>query len=341
MTADDLRPYLKSIHDGRLLSTDEAADAFGVIMSGRATPSQIGAFLMGLAVRGETVDEVTGAAQAMRGYMNPMSAPAGAMDVVGTGGDGKKTLNVSTATAIVVAGCGVTIAKHGNRAASSQSGAADVLSMSGVNLDADPTVVQRAINEIGLGFMLAPLYHSAMRHVMPTRVELGTRTIFNLLGPLANPAQVTRYLLGVFSADWVEPIARALAKIGCEKAWIVHSGDGCDELTLSTENMVAVVDGTSVAMQTVSAADAGLDSRELQEIAGGEPAQNAMALKSLLDGAHGAYRDTVLLNSAAALVVADRVRDLKGGVELAHRSIDSGAARNKLEKLAALTSGRN
>ena len=334
-----LKPFIIRAGSGAPLSPEEADQAFDIIMSGEATPSQIGGLLMALAVRGETVDEIAGGARAMRAKMHRMNAPEGAMDIVGTGGDGMGTLNISTATALVVTGCGVVVAKHGNKAASSKSGAADVLAMSGVNLDADPDVVQRAIDEAGIGFMVAPKYHSAMRHVMPTRVELGARTLFNLLGPLSNPASVKLYLLGVFAEQWVEPVARVLGELGAERAWVVHSGDGCDELTLSAENTVAVLDNGTVIMTTMHAADAGLPSPAFSEIMGGAPEENAKALAGLLDGESSAYRDTVLFNAAAALVVAGAADDLKAGVAQAAQSIDSGAAKTKLERLVAITSG--
>ncbi|MBC6439411.1 MAG: anthranilate phosphoribosyltransferase [Rhodospirillales bacterium] len=334
-----LKPFITKAAARQPLDLAEADEAFNIIMSGEATPSQIGGFLMALAVRGETVDEIAGGAKAMRAKMHRMSAPAGAMDIVGTGGDGMGTLNISTATALVVAGCGVTVAKHGNRAASSKSGAADVLSMSGVDLEADYDVVQRAIDEGGIGFMVAPRYHSAMRHVMPSRVELGARTVFNLLGPLSNPAEVKLYLLGVFAAQWVEPMAEVLGELGAERAWVVHSGDGCDELTLSADNTVAVLDKGSVTMHTVRAADAGLAPQPFETILGGSPEENAKALAGLLAGDPGTYRDTVLFNAAPALIVAGKAADLAEGVAQAAQSIDSGAARDKLARLAAITSG--
>ena len=336
----DLKAHVVLAASGTPLTAAQADEAFDIIMSGQATPSQLGGFLMALAMRGETVEEIAAGARAMRAKMHAMSAPQGAIDIVGTGGDGKGTLNISTATAIVVAGCGVTVAKHGNRKASSQSGTADVFSLLGVNLEADYDVVQRAIDEAGIGFMIAPRYHSAMRHVMPTRVELGARTMFNLLGPLSNPASVKRYLLGVFAEQWVEPIARVLAELGAERAWVVHSGDGCDELTLSAENRVAVLENGKVTVNTVRGADTGLPHHDFSAILGGTPEDNAAALTDLLDGGSSAYRDTVLFNAAAALVVAQKVDDLVAGVTMAAESIDSGSAKARLEQLAAITSGK-
>lgn len=336
----DLKAHVVLAASGTPLTAAQADEAFDIIMSGQATPSQLGGFLMALAMRGETVEEIAGGARAMRAKMHAMSAPQGAIDIVGTGGDGKGTLNISTATAIVVAGCGVTVAKHGNRKASSQSGTADVFSLLGVDLEADYDVVQRAIDEAGIGFMIAPRYHSAMRHVMPTRVELGARTMFNLLGPLSNPASVKRYLLGVFAEQWVEPVARVLGELGAERAWVVHSGDGCDELTLSAENRVAVLENGKVTVNTVRGADAGLPHHDFSAILGGTPEDNAAALTDLLDGGSSAYRDTVLFNAAAALVVAQKVDDLIAGVTMAAESIDSGSAKARLEELAAITSGK-
>jgi anthranilate phosphoribosyltransferase len=338
--AQGLKPFIAAAASGRALTPEEADRAFHIIMAGEATPSQIGAFLMALAMRGETVDEIAGGARGMRAHMHRMTAPAGAMDIVGTGGDAKHTLNISTATALVVAGCGVTVAKHGNRAASSKSGAADVLSALGVDVNADYPLVQKAIDEGGIGFMVAPRYHAAMRHVMPTRVEMGVRTVFNLLGPLSNPADVKLIFIGVFDEKWVEPLARVLGELGAERAWVVHSDDGCDELTLAGANKVAEFKDGKVNVFEVTAADAGLKSAPLEAIRGGAPEANAEALRQLLDGEPGAYRDTVLLNAAAALIVAGKAPDLNAGVALAAESIDTGAARDKLERLVAITNGQ-
>ncbi|MSP81601.1 MAG: anthranilate phosphoribosyltransferase [Alphaproteobacteria bacterium] len=335
-----LKPTIARLAGGQRLSVDEARETIDVIMSGEATPAQIGGVLLALRVRGETIEEITGAALTMRAKMHRMSAPAGAMDVVGTGGDATGTLNISTATGLVVAACGVTVAKHGNRAMSSKSGAADVLAALGVNLDADYPLVQRAIDENGFGFMLAPRYHSAMRHVGPIRVELGTRTIFNLLGPISNPAGVKRLLVGVFAPEWVETVARVLAELETERAWAVHSSDGCDELTLAGSNRVAMLENGKVRTQEVYPEDAGLPRHPSAALRGGEPADNARALGDLLAGAKGAYRDTVLFNAAAALVVAGRVTDLKAGVAMAAAAIESGQAKAKLAALVAITQGR-
>jgi anthranilate phosphoribosyltransferase len=335
-----LKGALARLGAGAALDVDEARDAVDIIMSGEATPAQIGGFLMALRVRGETVEEITGAATTMRAKMRRMTAPIAAIDVVGTGGDARGTLNVSTAAALLVAGAGVPVAKHGNRAMSSKSGSADVLAALGVNLDADYDVVQRALDDNGFAFMLAPRHHGAMRHVGGVRVELGTRTMFNLLGPICNPAGVTRLLVGVFSPDWVDTIARVLGRLGAERAWVVHSSDGCDELTLAGANTVAVLDAGQVSHIAVGAADAGLPAHGSGDILGGSAEDNAAALKALLGGAPGAYRDTVLLNAAAALVVAGKVPDLKAGVAAAAASIDNGDARARLDRLIAITQGR-
>ncbi len=319
------------------LTREEAEDAFDVIMSGDASPAQIGGFLMALRARGESVDEYAAAASVMRAKAAKVKAPEHAMDIVGTGGDGKGTLNISTATALVVAGAGVTVAKHGNKAISSRAGAADALSSLGVNVMVSPDVVERAIEEVGIAFMMAPMHHSAMRHVMPVRQELGTRTIFNILGPLTNPADVKRQLTGAFAVSMLRPMAETLRELGTEKAWLVHGSDGTDEISISgSTDVVQLADGAITEFQ-ISPEVAGLPSHPFEEIMGGTPEENAKALNELLDGAENAYRDAVLLNAAAALVVADRVQSLEDGVKMARESIDSGAARQKLEALAALT----
>ena len=337
--AGDFKALLSKLALGQRLSEGEAALAFDRMMSGDATPAQMGGFLMALRVRGETVEEITGAARTMRAKALRIEAPPGAIDTVGTGGDGAGTFNISTAASLVVAACGVPVAKHGNRAFSSRSGAADILAALGVNIDAEPSVVGRAMVEAGIGFLMAPRYHSAMRHVGPTRVELGTRTIFNLLGPLSNPAGAKRQLVGVFAPNWVKPIAEVLAKLGSERAWVVH-GDGLDELTTTGTTLVAELKDGKVASFEVTPEDAGLPRATLDDIKGGDPAANAAQLTLLLDGRRGPLRDIVLLNSAAALIVAGRARDLRRGVDQAAEAIDEGKARRVLEKLVAITNGR-
>jgi anthranilate phosphoribosyltransferase len=309
------------------------------MMSGEATPSQLGGLLMALRVRGETVDEITGAVSAVRAKMLKVEAPAGAVDVVGTGGDGSGSVNVSTCASFIVAGTGIPVAKHGNRALSSRSGAADVLSSLGVRIDITPEQVGRCIAEAGIGFMFAPSHHPAWKNVGPTRVELATRTIFNLLGPLANPAGVKRQMVGVFSKQWVLPLAQVLKNLGSESVWVVHGSDGLDEITLTGPTFVAALEGDTIRSFEVSPEDVGLKRVAGEALKGGDAAANAVALKSVLDGMPSPYRDVALLNAAAALVVAGRARDLKEGMTLGTRSIDDGAAAERLKRLIAISNG--
>lgn len=339
MTADitDLKPLIAHVANGHALTRQQAETAFDAIMSGNATPSQMGGLLMALRVRGETVDEITGAASIMRAKAHRITAPADAIDVVGTGGDASGTFNVSTASALVVAACGVPVAKHGNRAFSSRSGSADVLAALGVNIEAPFEVVERSIEQIGIGFMMAPRYHVAMRNVGPTRVELGTRTIFNLLGPLSNPALVRRYLIGTFAKQWVEPMARVLGNLGAERAWVVHGSDGLDELTLTGPSIVSELKNGKVTSFEIKPEDAGLETVKLEMLKGGDADFNAKAMYAMLGGAHGPFRDFVLYNSAAALVVAEKAKGLREGVALAAKALDEGRARDVLDKLVDLT----
>ncbi|WP_375691233.1 anthranilate phosphoribosyltransferase [Pseudooceanicola sp. LIPI14-2-Ac024] len=334
--SDAIKPLIAAATE-RPLTAEEARSAFDILFAGEATPSQVGGLLMTLRTRGETVDEIASAAAAMRAKANAITAPAGAIDIVGTGGDGKGTLNISTATALVVAGAGVPVAKHGNRNLSSKSGAADALGMLGVNTMVGPEVAQREIREAGIAFMMAPMHHPAMKHVMPARTELATRTIFNILGPLTNPAGVKRQLTGAYSRDIIRPMAETLGKLGSEHAWLVHGSDGTDEMTITGITWVAALekDG-SVREVELHPEDFGLPVHPFEAIVGGEPMENANALRALLDGAPGAYRDAVLLNAAAALVIADKAVDLKEGVAMAAESIDAGAARDKLAALARI-----
>ena len=334
--SDALKPLIDAAANGPL-TREQAQTAFGILFEGEATPSQIGGFLMALRTRGETVDEYAAAAAVMRAKCHAVSAPAGAMDIVGTGGDGKNTLNISTATAFVVAGAGVTVAKHGNRNLSSKSGASDALTQMGLNVMVGPEVVEKALNEAGIGFMMAPMHHPAIAHVMPTRAELGTRTIFNILGPLTNPAGVKRQLTGVFSRDLIRPMAETLGQLGSEKAWLVHGSDGTDELTITGVSWVSALENGQVTDFEINPEDAGLPIHPFEDIIGGTPEENARDFNALLDGVQNAYRDAVLLNSAAALVVADVATDLKQGVEMARTSIDSGAARDKITTVARIT----
>ena len=333
--AASFKRLLALVANGDKLSQAQAEEAFEIIMSGNATPSQIGAMLMGLRLRGETVDEITGAARVMRAKAVPIQAPPGAIDTCGTGGDASGTYNISTGAALVVAACGVPVAKHGNRAASSKSGSADVLAALGVNLDADMALVAESLRVNNIGFMMAPRHHAAMRHVGPTRVELGTRTIFNLLGPLANPAAAKRQLLGVFSRQWIAPVAETLGQLGSERAWVVHGSDGLDELTTTGTSYVAELKDGKVATFEVTPEDAGLPRVAADALKGGDPAFNAKAIHAMLDGAPGPYRDIVLLNAAAALIVAGKAADLKAGVKLVAEAIASGKAKATLAALVA------
>lgn len=334
--SDSLKSLLARAVAGPL-TRDEAEQAFGIIMSGEATPAQIGGFLMTLRVRGESVDEIAGAATVMRDKAARVKAPEGAMDIVGTGGDGMGTLNISTAAAFVVAGCGVPVAKHGNRALSSRSGVSDALTELSVNVMVEAAVTERALASCGICFMMAPMHHSAMRHVGPARVELGTRTLFNLLGPLTNPAGVRRQLTGVFAPEFLRPMVETLAALGTEAAWLVHGDDGTDEISICGRTQAMVLTDGRIEEREVHPEDAGLPVHKLEAILGGTPEANAAAFRALLGGAHGAYRDAVVLNSAAALVIAGRASDLREGAEMARESIDSGAARGKVDALARAT----
>lgn len=333
---DDLKTLIGKVATGAELSRQEAATAFDRMMSGEATPSQMGGLLMALRVRGETVEEITGAVSAMRAKMLRVEAPLDAVDVVGTGGDGSGSVNVSTCASFIVAGAGVPVAKHGNRALSSRAGAADTLMSLGVKIDLAPDQIARCIREAGVGFMFAPAHHAAMRHVGPTRVELGTRTIFNLLGPLSNPAGVTRALIGVFSPEWVEPLAHVLKALGMQSAWIVH-GDGLDEMTTSGETIVAALAGGAIRRFTLTPEDFGLARVSKDQLKGGDADHNAAALRLVLDGEPGAYRDIVLLNAGSALAMAGLADDVGGGIALAAQSIDSGKARAALDRLVAVS----
>jgi anthranilate phosphoribosyltransferase len=330
-----LKPILARLANAERLAESEAEEAFGIIMGGEATPAQIAGLLMAMRVRGETVAEMTGAVRAMRARMVAIEAPEGAMDIVGTGGDSAGTLNISTTTAMVVAGAGVPVAKHGNRALSSKSGAADAISALGISLDVPIEKLPVVLRDAGMVFLMAPRHHASMRHAAGPRVELGTRTIFNLLGPLANPARVKRQMTGAFAPEWLRPMAEALGRLGTERAWLVH-GQGLDELTLAGESQVVSLEADgSLREFTVAPEDAGLRRAPASALKGGDPAENAIALEALLNGAPGAYRDVVLLNAAAALIVADRAGDLREGAAIAARAIDDGAALGVLTRLRA------
>jgi len=335
--SDAMKPILAKVADGNALTQDDAKAAFDIIMTGQATAAQIGAFLMGLRVRGETVDEISGAARTMREQMRTVTAPSDAIDIVGTGGDAKGTLNISTATAFVVAGCGVTVAKHGNKALSSKSGAADVLSCLGLNMEAPVPTVEKAINEGGIGFLMAPIYHTAMRFVGGLRVEIGTRTIFNLIGPISNPAGVKRQMTGVYEKRWVRPLAEVLGGLGSEKVWIVHGSDGMDEITTTGPTYVAEYANGSVREFEINPTDYGFDLVDEEDLKGGDAAYNAEAVHRLFDGETGPYRDVVLLNAAASLMVADKVSTMEEGIDMAAASIDQGKAKAALQQLVDMT----
>jgi anthranilate phosphoribosyltransferase len=332
----ELRAHIAKVATGKPLSFEEARAAFDVIMSGEATPSQIGGFLMALRVRGETVEEISGAVATMREKMVRVEAPDGAIDIVGTGGDGSHSVNISTASAFVIAGCGVPVAKHGNRGLSSQTGAADVLTALGIKIDLPAEAIGRSIREAGVGFMFAPAHHPAMRHVGPTRIELGTRTIFNLLGPLSNPAGVKRQMVGVFAAEWVEPLARTLKVLDAETVWVVH-GDGFDEITTTGETKVSSLADGVVTSFSITPEEVGLPRHKREDLRGGDAAFNARALRNLLEGAPGAYRDTVLMNAGAGLIVAGKAATLGDGVKLAASAIDDGRAERVLDALVRIS----
>lgn len=332
----DFKPFIAKVASGQSLTFEEARQAFDIVMSGEATPAQIGGFLMAMRVRGETVDEISGAVATMRAKMLPVEAPADAVDIVGTGGDVSGSYNISTCSAFVLAGAGVPVAKHGNRALSSKSGAADTLMALGIDIDIGPKEIATCIREAGVGFMFAPRHHSAMKHVGPARVELGTRTIFNLLGPLSNPAGVKRLMVGVFSPEWVEPVATVLKTLGAEAAWVVH-GDGLDEVTTAGSTRVAQLRDGAIELFTVTPEEAGLSRAAFADLRGGDAAHNALALRSVLAGEKSPYRDIVLMNAAAALLVAGRVTSLTDGVGIAADAIDSGKAERALERLVEVS----
>ncbi|MHB1204202.1 MAG: anthranilate phosphoribosyltransferase [Rhodospirillaceae bacterium] len=335
-----LKPFLAKVADGAALDQTEAEAAFDVLMSGQAEPIESAAFLTALKVRGETPAELVGAARALRSRVLKVDAPADAIDTVGTGGDHSGTFNISTAVALVTAACGVPVAKHGNRAATSKSGAADVLAELGVNLDVTPETVARALKETNIGFLFAPNHHSAFKHVAEVRKQLGIRTIFNLMGPLCNPAGAKRQLVGVFARKWMMPMAEALALLGSERAWVVHGSDGLDEITTTGPTYaVELLDGGLRTFEIVPE-DAGLKRAKPEDLKGGDAATNAAALRTLLHGRGGPYRDIVVLNTAAALIIAGKVTDLRSGADMALDAIINGKAAKVLASLVAITHGR-
>ncbi|MFK0688105.1 anthranilate phosphoribosyltransferase [Mesorhizobium sp. IMUNJ 23033] len=333
-----LKTHIAKVAGGTPLSFDEAREAFDIIMSGDATPGQIGGFLMALRVRGEAVSEISGAVATMRAKMLRVDAPQGAIDIVGTGGDNSHSVNISTGSAFVIAGSGVPVAKHGNRGLSSLTGAADVLIALGVKIDIPPEIIGHCIHETGVGFMFAPAHHPAMKHVGPIRGELGTRTIFNLLGPLSNPAGVLRQMVGVFLPEWIMPVAETLKALGTDHAWVVH-GDGYDEITTTGETQVAELVGGEIRSFTLTPEAVGLKRHSKDELRGGDAAYNAKAMRDMLGGAAGAYRDTVLMNAGAGLVVAGKATTLADGMASAAQAIDSGRALQVLDRLVAISNG--
>ena len=331
-----LKPFIAKVATGQTLSRKEAGQAFEILMSGEASMAQIGGFLMGLRVRGETVEEIAGAVSVMRQKMVPVDAPDDAIDIVGTGGDGTNTYNISTLAALIVAGAGVPVAKHGNRALSSKSGTADALTQLGVRLDIEPDLIARCIREAGIGFMFAQLHHPAMRHVGPARVELGARTIFNIVGPLSNPARVKKQLFGVFSPEWLVPGAEALRDLGVTSAWVVH-GSGLDEITTTGESQIAELKDGEIRQFQLTPSAFGVETVSLDAIRGGDGAVNAAALRDVLGGARTPYRDVALCNAAASLIVAGKAKDVTEGMHLASQSLDSGSAARALDMLIAIS----
>ncbi|MEX3009076.1 anthranilate phosphoribosyltransferase [Hoeflea sp. TYP-13] len=333
----ELKDYIAIAASGRHLTREQAQEAFTIMMSGEATAAQIGGFLMALRVRGESVSEIAGAVATMREKMLRVDAPDHAVDIVGTGGDASGSYNVSTCSALVAAGAGLTVAKHGNRALSSKSGTADALTALGVHLDLEPGGIEACINEAGIGFMFAPGHHSAMRHVGPARVELGTRTIFNLLGPLSNPASVKKQLLGVFAPAWTEPLAEVLRDLGSETVWVVH-GDGLDEMTTTGTTQIAALENGNIRKFELTPEQFGLQRVTIDQLKGGDAEHNAAALLDVLQGTKGPYRDIVLLNTAAALVIGGIAEDIPEGIKKAEEAIDGGAAKASLDALVRTSS---
>ncbi len=333
----DFKPYIAALAEGAPLAREEARAAFSLIFDGAATPAQLGAFLMGLRMRGESVEEIIGAAQAMRAVMTPVEAPAGAIDIVGTGGDGAGTYNISTLAALIAAGTGAVVAKHGGKASSSRSGASDVLGELCVKVGVSAEAAATCLREAGVCFMAGPTHHPALRHAGPVRAEMGVRTIFNLLGPLSNPARVERQALGVYSRDWLEPLARVLRELGSKRVWLLHGSDGLDEATTTGPTHVVALEDGEIRAFEITPEDAGLSRATAQQLVGGDPAHNARALRAVLAGEKNAYRDIAVLNAAIALIVAGRAVDLREGAALAEEALDSGAAAEKLAALVRLS----
>jgi anthranilate phosphoribosyltransferase len=335
--SDAFKPLLAKLADGATLNEPDAEAFFTACLRGEPTPAQIAAAVTAMRMRGETVGEITACARAMRRAATVLDHPFQVIDVCGTGGDGQHTLNISTAVGFVCAGGGLKVAKHGTRAVSSRSGSSDVLAALGVNIAAGHDLQRQALEQAGICFLFAPAHHGALKHVMPVRQELGFRTVFNLLGPLSNPAGATRQVLGVYESRWVEPLARVLGALGAERAWVVH-GEGLDEMTTTGVTQVAEWRaGSGVRLFNVTPEAVGLPRAALADITGGDAAHNAAALRELLAGAMGPYRDIVLLNAAAAFLVAEKAETLRDGVDMAAHAIDSGAALAALDTLVAVT----
>lgn len=332
-----MKDLIAKVASGTALSAEDSASAFDSLTSGEATAAQIGAFLMALRVRGETDAEITGAARALRAKMIRVETPPEAIDIVGTGGDESGSYNISTCAALIVAGTGVPVAKHGNRALSSRCGAADVLGALGVRVGLDAAAVERCVREAGIGFMFAPSHHPALSHVGQARQELGTRTVFNLLGPLINPADVRQHLVGVYSPRWVEPVARVLGELGSIRAYVVHGSDGLDEITAAGTTLIAELAGGTVRTFEITPEEAGVQRAPAGALKGGDATENSVALREVLSGKPGPYRDAAILNAGAALVVADRAQTIADGVALAARSVDSGEAAARLDRLITVS----
>ncbi len=337
MGSNEIQDILTELACGRDLNASSAERAFQIIMSGGATPAQISALLMGLRQKGETVEEITAGARVLRHKAQTFTAPDNAIDTCGTGGDGKRTFNISTAVAIVAASCGVPVVKHGNRSVTSASGSSDILSELGVRIDAAAETSQAALADTNLCFLMAPLYHKAMRHVAPIRQELGLRTIFNLLGPLANPARTKRQLLGVYDKAWSQPLASVLHNLGVVRAWVVHGNDGMDEITTTDTSHIVSLDHGTITELTLDPRDYGFDLVNQSALTGGLPEENAKSLQQLLSGEKNAYYDIVVLNSAAALIVAGRCDTIEEGCVIARAAIDTGQAKYTLAAFAEAT----
>ena len=337
---DTLHHSLMLLADGKNLPPDVAVRVFQIIMNGGATPAQIAAILMGLRIKGETVEEISAGATAMRVKAKPFQSVAGAIDTCGTGGDSRGTYNISTATAFVLAACGLPVVKHGNRSVSSRSGSADVLSVLGVKTDCEPEIAQRCLRECGIAFLFAPKFHPAMRHVAPVRQELGLRTIFNILGPLTNPAHPDFQLLGVYDKLLLKPLAEALKSLGTKAAWVVHGSDGLDELTLTGTSKVVALKNGELSEFEISPEDAGLPSAPLEDLKGGDPQRNASSLIEAISGVENPYRNAIVYNAAAGLVIAGKTDNLKDAANIAKEGIDSSKAHSILKKLVDVSNSR-